>query len=100
MYFFFQSWHKPKNSVAIEIKLPYSQPFMDSHFCCVIVEESATSQVFIQRPSSNSRTPSAILQQDNATTHSKRGTKLLLQSFQCELLDQPFYCLDKHFSVL
>jgi hypothetical protein len=46
---FVPCWHRFKNSVAAEIGLLHSQPFMNSHFHFLIIVESSTSQMF-QRP--------------------------------------------------
>jgi hypothetical protein len=46
----FLSWHKFKNSVSAEIRPLHSQPFANSHLHLLIIVESATSKVLLQRP--------------------------------------------------
>jgi hypothetical protein len=47
---FVPSLHGDKNCVAVEVGLLHSQPFTSSHLHVLIVVESATSQVLVQRP--------------------------------------------------
>jgi hypothetical protein len=64
---FVPNWHEFKKSVVVETWLLNSQPFTYSHFCFLIIVESATSQ----------------------------STASVAQSFYWEILDNPTQCLGR-----
>jgi len=54
------SWHKFKNSVTVDIRLLYSQPFMNNHFIFLLIINSVTSLLLLQWPTISSSVQAAL----------------------------------------
>jgi hypothetical protein len=48
------SWQEFKNSVAVDIGLLYSQPFMNNHLIFLLITKSVTSLLLLQWPTISS----------------------------------------------
>jgi hypothetical protein len=80
--------------LTLEIGFFYSLTFSNSHCQLLVIVTLPTSHVLLQGLK-QILSLCVILQHDNATAHSARRTKVLLQSFHWPHLDHQTYFLKK-----